>query len=75
MCVIHHLIIVLLAEQSYRSTDKDATDYFRAVVKAEERSQRVLELTEVLIRLNPAHYTAWSVVKNTYTSPVTQSLN
>jgi protein farnesyltransferase/geranylgeranyltransferase type-1 subunit alpha len=41
------------------STDKDATDYFRAVVKSGERSRRVLELTEELIRLNPAHYTAW----------------
>ncbi|KAF9450611.1 protein prenylyltransferase [Macrolepiota fuliginosa MF-IS2] len=38
---------------------KDATDYFRAIVKAGERSARVLQLTQELIRLNPAHYTAW----------------
>jgi len=28
-------------------------------VKADEKSERVLELTEVIIRMNPAHYTAW----------------
>lgn len=43
------------------ATDKDATDYFRAIVKSGERSERVLQLTEELIRLNPAHYTAWYV--------------
>jgi protein farnesyltransferase/geranylgeranyltransferase type-1 subunit alpha len=41
--------------------DKDATDYFRAIVASQERSERVLQLTEELIRLNPAHYTAWFV--------------
>ena len=39
--------------------DKDATDYFRGIVKVGERSQRVLELTEAVIRLNPGHYSAW----------------
>lgn len=39
--------------------DKDATDYFRGIVKSEEMSPRVLELTEHIIRLNPAHYSAW----------------
>ena len=40
-------------------TDKDATDYFRGIVKSGEKSERVLELTEAIIRLNPAHYSAW----------------
>ncbi len=40
-------------------TDKDATDYFRAVVKTGEMSPRVLKLTETIIQMNPAHYTAW----------------
>lgn len=40
-------------------TDKDATDYFRGVVKSGEKSQRVLELTQVIIQMNPAHYSAW----------------
>jgi hypothetical protein len=41
------------------SLDKDATNYFRAIVKSGETSPRVLELTEHIIRMNPAHYTAW----------------
>ena len=40
-------------------TDKDATNYFRAIVKAGEKSSRVMELTESIIRQNPAHYSAW----------------
>ncbi|OSD05218.1 protein prenylyltransferase [Trametes coccinea BRFM310] len=43
----------------YSEEYKDATDYFRAVVKAGEMSPRVLKLTERIIRMNPAHYTAW----------------
>jgi protein farnesyltransferase/geranylgeranyltransferase type-1 subunit alpha len=42
-----------------RVADKDATDYFRGIVKTGEMSNRVLELTEDIIRLNPAHYSAW----------------
>jgi len=36
-----------------------ATDYFRGIVKTGEMSPRVLDLTEHIIRLNPAHYSAW----------------
>jgi hypothetical protein len=43
-------------------TDKDATNYFRGIVKIGEKSPRVLELTEAIIRLNPAHYSAWCVL-------------
>ena len=43
------------------TADKDATDYFRGVVKIGEKSPRVLQLTETIIRLNPAHYSAWCV--------------
>ena len=43
----------------YYYKDKDATNYFRGIVKVGEKSQRVLELTETIIRLNPAHYSAW----------------
>ena len=44
-----------------RIPDRDATDYFRGIVKKGEMSERVLELTEDLIRQNPAHYSAWQV--------------
>ena len=39
--------------------DRDAMDYFRAIAAVEERSDRALELTETIIRKNPAHYTVW----------------
>ena len=42
--------------------DKDATDYFRGIVKMNEMSERVLKLTESIIRMNPAHYSAWCVI-------------
>ncbi|OBZ67962.1 Protein farnesyltransferase/geranylgeranyltransferase type-1 subunit alpha [Grifola frondosa] len=43
----------------YTEEYKDATDYFRGIVKSGETSSRVLELTEHIIRMNPAHYSAW----------------
>lgn len=36
-------------------------DYFRGVVAVQDRSERVLELTEAVIKMNPAHYTVWCV--------------
>lgn len=42
-------------------TDTDAMNYFRALVHASERSERGLDLTDVLIRLNPGHYSIWCV--------------
>jgi hypothetical protein len=34
-------------------------DHFRALAAFGEKSERGLELTETIIRLNPAHYTVW----------------
>ncbi|KAK7044574.1 hypothetical protein R3P38DRAFT_2879551 [Favolaschia claudopus] len=48
-----------LAPILYSAEYKDATDYLRGVVKVGEKSERVLQLTEHVIRLNPAHYSAW----------------
>ncbi|KAF9028033.1 protein prenylyltransferase [Hymenopellis radicata] len=48
-----------LAPIMYDEEYKDATNYFRAVVQAGEKSERVLALTETVIRMNPAHYSAW----------------
>lgn len=39
--------------------DRDAMDYFRAIAAKEEKSERALELTEIIVRMNPAHYTVW----------------
>ncbi|KAG8993310.1 CAAX geranylgeranyltransferase alpha subunit [Tulasnella sp. JGI-2019a] len=49
----------VLAPILYHQEYKDAMSYFRAIVKAEEYSDRVLPLTEHLLRLNPAHYSVW----------------
>jgi len=46
-------------ERIFHYADRDCTDYFRGIVKKGEMSNRVLELTEDIIRLNPAHYSAW----------------
>lgn len=48
-----------LAPIMYTREYKDATGYFRAIVKKGEKSQRVLDLTEAVIRMNPGHYSAW----------------
>lgn len=48
-----------LAPIFYTAEYQDATDYFRGIVKKGEKSPRVLELTETIIRINPAHYSAW----------------
>ncbi|KAJ7156951.1 hypothetical protein C8R43DRAFT_997776 [Mycena crocata] len=48
-----------LAPILYSEEYKDVTDYFRGIVKTGEKSERVLQLTEHVIRLNPAHYSAW----------------
>jgi protein farnesyltransferase/geranylgeranyltransferase type-1 subunit alpha len=39
--------------------DKDAMDYFRGIATIGEHSERVLQLTEHIIRMNPAHYFVW----------------
>lgn len=48
-----------LAPIHYTAEYKDATDYFRGIVKIGEKSERVLELTQNIITLNPAHYSVW----------------
>lgn len=51
----------LLIMPSRDTIDRDAMDTFRAIVQVEEKSTRGLTITEVLIRLNPGHYSIWYV--------------
>lgn len=48
-----------LATIAYSEEYRETMEYLRAVMAANEMSQRVLELTAHIISLNPAHYTVW----------------
>ncbi|KAJ5145030.1 CAAX geranylgeranyltransferase alpha subunit [Penicillium atrosanguineum] len=48
-----------LATIAYPDEYLDATSYLRAVMAANEMSERALKLTENVISMNPAHYTVW----------------
>jgi protein farnesyltransferase/geranylgeranyltransferase type-1 subunit alpha len=48
-----------LACIAYPAEYLEATSYLRAVMAANEMSERALRLTEDVISLNPAHYTVW----------------
>jgi protein farnesyltransferase/geranylgeranyltransferase type-1 subunit alpha len=48
-----------LATIAYTEEYTQAMSYLRAVMAANELSQRVLDLTAHIITLNPAHYTVW----------------
>jgi hypothetical protein len=37
----------------------ETMNYFRAILRKDERSSRALHLTTEVIKLNPANYTAW----------------
>jgi protein farnesyltransferase/geranylgeranyltransferase type-1 subunit alpha len=51
--------IIPLATIAYSPAYTEATSYLRAVMAANEMSERALKLTEDIIAINPAHYTVW----------------
>lgn len=51
--------VMPLATIAYPDDYLEATSYLRAVMAADEVSERALALTEDIIELNPAHYTVW----------------
>ena len=48
-----------LAAINYPPAYSEAMSYLRAVMAANEYSERTLVLTEHIISMNPAHYTVW----------------
>ena len=48
-----------LAVIAYTDEYSQAMSYLRAVMASNEKSLRVMELTEHIISMNPAHYTVW----------------
>lgn len=48
-----------LAAIAYTEEYSEAMAYLRAVMAKDEKSTRVLSLTEDIIGMNPAHYTVW----------------
>ena len=48
-----------LAAITYTEDYSEAMSYLRAVMAKDEKSNRVLSLTEDIVKKNPAHYTVW----------------
>ncbi|KAI5292148.1 CAAX geranylgeranyltransferase alpha subunit [Ascosphaera atra] len=51
--------ITPLVSIAYPEEYSEAMSYLRAIMAKNEMSDRALELTEHIIKLNPAHYTVW----------------
>jgi protein farnesyltransferase/geranylgeranyltransferase type-1 subunit alpha len=48
-----------LAAIAYPDEYSEGMAYLRAVMASNDTSKRVLDLTQDLIAINPAHYTVW----------------
>ncbi|KAF2671525.1 farnesyltransferas-like protein [Microthyrium microscopicum] len=63
-----------LAQIAYTDEYAEAMSYLRATMASNELSERVLALTEDIIRLNPSHYTVWLYRFRTLSALPTASL-
>ena len=48
-----------LAAIAYTDEYSQAMSYLRAVMANDEKSPRIMDLTEHIIKMNPGHYTVW----------------
>ncbi|EGG12171.1 uncharacterized protein MELLADRAFT_32910 [Melampsora larici-populina 98AG31] len=54
---------------AYSPEYRMAMDLFRAILKANELSERALELTRIILKFNPSHYPVWWVEDACRTPP------
>mmetsp|Transcript_25201 Transcript_25201/g.35197 ORF Transcript_25201/g.35197 Transcript_25201/m.35197 type:complete len:321 (-) Transcript_25201:135-1097(-) len=59
--VTFHVVIIIffLYPPSHHGVVVEVMDYFRAILRKKEYSERALALTEEVIQVNPANYTGW----------------
>lgn len=50
-----------MVQIAYHPEYRKAMNLFRGILKMDERSERALKLTTIILQYNPGHYTVWYV--------------
>jgi protein farnesyltransferase/geranylgeranyltransferase type-1 subunit alpha len=50
-----------MVQIAYEPEYRKAMNLFRGILKKDERSERALKLTTLILQYNPGHYTVWYV--------------